>query len=112
MNVGWDDPQVKDGPSAAFITADHHSLRKPVASGGGTSEAVNHPSHYGGADNVYEAIKVIEAHSLGFHLGNAVKYILRAGKKGKLVEDLKKARWYIDREIANQESDNGPAART
>lgn len=76
------------------------------------ADAVNHPSHYGGADNVYEAIKVIEAHSLGFHLGNAVKYILRAGKKGKLVEDLKKARWYIEREIANQEIDNGPAART
>lgn len=67
------------------------------------SEAVNHPQHYGGADNVYEAIKVIEAWSLGFCLGNAVKYISRAGKKGDALEDLKKARWYLDREISNRE---------
>ncbi len=64
-------------------------------------EAVNHPAHYGGADNPYEAIKVIEAWSLGFNLGNAVKYISRAGKKGDVLEDLKKARWYLDREIGN-----------
>jgi len=63
-------------------------------------DAVNHPPHYGGADAVYEAIKVIEAWQLGFHLGNAVKYIARAGKKGDALEDLRKARWYIDRQIA------------
>lgn len=63
------------------------------------SEAVNHPAHYGGADNPYEAIKVIEAWGLGFCLGNTVKYIARAGKKGATVQDLKKARWYLDREI-------------
>lgn len=64
--------------------------------------AVDHPSHYGGASNVYEAIKVIEAWSLDFCLGNAVKYISRAGKKdaSKEVEDLEKARWYLDRRIA------------
>lgn len=69
--------------------------------------AVNHPEHYGGKDNPYEAIKVIEAWSLGFCLGNAVKYICRAGKKdpsiGKELEDLKKARWYLDREIQQLE---------
>jgi len=64
------------------------------------SEAVNHPAHYGGADNPYEAIKVIEAWGLGFCLGNTVKYISRAGKKDALLQDLKKARWYLDREIA------------
>ena len=59
------------------------------------------PSHYGGADNPYEAIKVIEAWGLGFCLGNAVKYISRAGKKEgeSELDDLKKARWYIDRHI-------------
>ena len=67
-------------------------------------EAVNHPAHYGGADNPYEAIKVIEAWRLDFHLGNAVKYISRAGKKGSAVEDLQKARWYIDRAIALAQS--------
>ena len=71
------------------------------------TEAVNHPAHYGGADNPYEAIKVIEAWSLGFCLGNAVKYISRAGKKGDALEDLKKARWYLDREISDREAGNG-----
>lgn len=63
------------------------------------TEAVNHPAHYGGADNPYEAIKVIEAWELGFCLGNTVKYISRAGKKGAALEDLKKAQWYLQREI-------------
>jgi hypothetical protein len=62
-------------------------------------DTVNHPSHYGGENNPYEAIKIIEAHNLGFHLGNAVKYILRAGKKGDASEDIKKAIWYLEREL-------------
>jgi hypothetical protein len=66
-------------------------------------EAVDHPDHYGGADNPYEAIKVVEAWGLGFHLGNVVKYVSRAGKKGDELEDLKKARWYLERHIANVE---------
>jgi hypothetical protein len=65
-------------------------------------DSVDGPAHYGGKENVYEAIKVIEAWELGFCLGNTVKYISRAGKKDakKHVEDLEKARWYLDREIA------------
>lgn len=66
------------------------------------AEAVDHPQHYGGADNPYEAIKVIEAWGLGFNLGNAAKYISRAGKKGDLIEDLEKAAWYLRREIENR----------
>ena len=67
------------------------------------SETVNNPKHYGGVENTYEAIKVIEAWQLGFNLGNAVKYISRAGKKdaAKTIEDLQKAEWYIKREIQN-----------
>lgn len=68
------------------------------------TEAVNHPKHYGGVDDPYEAIKVVEAWALGFCLGNVVKYIARAGKKGDALEDLKKAQWYLTREIANLES--------
>ena len=62
---------------------------------------VNNPDHYGGADNPYEAIKVIEAWGLGFHLGNAVKYIARAGKKDPQAyrEDLEKAKWYLERAL-------------
>ena len=62
-------------------------------------QAVDHPAHYGGAENTYEAIKVIEAWELGFNLGNVVKYISRAGKKGSRLDDLKKAQWYLTREI-------------
>lgn len=65
-----------------------------------TTERVNHPQHYGG-DTTYEAIKVIENWGLGFCLGNVLKYISRAGHKQKTseIEDLKKARWYLDRRI-------------
>lgn len=65
------------------------------------SDKVNHPAHYGGGDNPYEAIKVIKAWDLGFCLGNVVKYISRAGKKmiATEIEDLEKARWYLDKHI-------------
>lgn len=63
------------------------------------AEKINHPSHYGG-NTFYETIKVIEAWDLDFHLGNAVKYISRAGKKtNDSIEDLKKAVWYLERKI-------------
>jgi hypothetical protein len=63
------------------------------------NDAVNHPSHY--TDGKIEVIDFIEDKKLGYHLGNAVKYISRAGKKdpAKKVEDLRKAAWYINREI-------------
>jgi hypothetical protein len=62
-------------------------------------ELVNHPLHYGGKDNPYEAIKVIEAWELGFCLGNTIKYISRAGKKDDTIQELEKALWYLKREI-------------
>ena len=60
-----------------------------------THDPVNRPAHYVG--DGLEAIDVIEDWRLGFHLGNAVKYILRAGKKGDAWQDLEKARWYVRR---------------
>lgn len=59
------------------------------------------PSYYGGADNAYEAIKVIDAWGLGFALGNAIKYICRAGKKkdNSRLQDLEKSKYYIEHEI-------------
>jgi hypothetical protein len=63
------------------------------------TNAVKHPKHYGGEDNPYEAIKVIEAWKLGFNLGNTLKYVSRADKKCNQLEDLKKAAWYLNREI-------------
>jgi hypothetical protein len=73
------------------------------------TEKVDHPMHYGGKDNPYEAIKVIEAWNLGFHLGNTVKYISRMGKKSSepLLQDAMKAKWYLDRyiEFLNKEAE-------
>ena len=69
---------------------------------------VQHPIYYGGAVDPYEAIKVIEAWNLGFHLGNTVKYISRAGKKdgNSATQDLKKALFYLNREIELLEKQN------
>lgn len=63
------------------------------------NNAVNHPNHY--TDGGIETIDFIEAKNLPYHLGNAVKYISRAGKKdpNKIIEDLQKAVWYINRYI-------------
>ena len=69
------------------------------------SDAVNHPSHYNTGS--IEVIDAIEDWGLGFALGNAVKYIARAAHKGKMIEDLKKARWYLDREIQRLEREDG-----
>ena len=63
---------------------------------------VIHPTHYGGKDNPYEAIKVIEAWEAGFNLGNTLKYISRAGKKDNIIQDLEKALFYLNREIQNR----------
>ena len=67
-------------------------------------EKVNNPIHY--HPGTYEAIKVIEAWGLGFCLGNVVKYISRAGRKtgSDELEDLKKAAWYLNREIEKREN--------
>ena len=65
------------------------------------ADSVNHPPHYkvGGI----ETIDFIEAKSLGYNLGNVVKYVSRADYKGRLLEDLKKAQWYLNREIQTME---------
>lgn len=67
------------------------------------SDTVDHPAHY--TFGKLEAIEVIEDWQLGYNLGNALKYIARAGKKdpAKTVEDLKKAVWYLNREIGRRE---------
>lgn len=60
-------------------------------------DTVERPRHY--TFGAIEVIDAIEAWQLGFHLGNVVKYVARAGHKGNYLEDLRKARWYLDREI-------------
>jgi len=64
-------------------------------------DPVNSPSHYkvGGI----ETIDFIEAKDLGYNLGNVVKYVTRAHHKGELLQDLKKAQWYLNREVSKLE---------
>jgi hypothetical protein len=66
--------------------------------------AVNHPKHYNQIKGV-ECIDVAE--QMGFNLGNALKYVWRCGDKGKKIEDLEKAIWYINREIARTRKESG-----
>jgi hypothetical protein len=63
-------------------------------------DLVNHPKHYTSHPSGVECIQVTE--HMGFNLGNAVKYIWRADEKGNAVEDLRKAVWYINREISKR----------
>jgi hypothetical protein len=67
------------------------------------SDNVNHPKHYTQHPSGVECIQITE--HMGFCVGNAIKYLWRHEQKGG-VEDLKKARWYIDREIGRQENVN------
>lgn len=66
------------------------------------NDPVNSPSHY--RQGPVEVIDIIEGFRLGYRLGNVIKYVLRAEHKGRAVEDLRKARWYLDREIAKREA--------
>ena len=62
------------------------------------SDPVNHPAHYNDHPSGVECIQITE--HFNFNVGNAIKYLWRARKKGRLIQDLEKARWYIDREIS------------
>jgi hypothetical protein len=70
------------------------------------SNAVDHPLHYNSQGSGIECIDVVEW--MGFSLGNAIKYLWRADHKGNAIEDLEKARWYIDREIARRKKCGTP----
>lgn len=64
-------------------------------------DPVNHPEHYTRHPSGVECITVVE--HLSFNVGNAIKYLWRAGEKGDRMEDLRKAEWYVRREIARLE---------
>lgn len=71
-------------------------------------DEISHPSHYGGniENNPYETIKVIEAWQANYNIGNVIKYISRYKSKGNPLQDLKKAAWYLNREIEKLEGIN------
>lgn len=95
MGIHSEQPIEARTPNPSFV---------PPASVSQVKSAVDHPSHY----NVgkIEVIDAIEDWGLNFSLGNAVKYIARADHKGKPIEDLRKARWYIEREIERRMKEN------
>lgn len=82
-------------------------LRKARGESLSVTEQIHNPDHYGGAGNPYECIRVLEAWGCGFNLGNCIKYLNRAGKKGDRLTDLKKALWYLQREINRCEGREG-----
>lgn len=87
--------------SETWCCAYHRKGGALAACGGVGLTTVDGPAHYRMTD--IEPIAVIEAWELGFCLGNCIKYIARHEHKGSALEDLKKARWYLDREIARRE---------
>jgi hypothetical protein len=92
-------------PQGERLTNPPAAVREGAAAGGAVrldQASVDHPPHY--QANGVEAIDVIEAFGLDFNLGNAVKYLLRAGRKGDALTDLKKAAWYVGRAIAKLEA--------
>lgn len=64
------------------------------------ADAINHPSHYTSHPSGIECIQITE--HMNFNLGNVVKYVWRADLKRNALEDLRKAKWYLEREIARR----------
>ncbi len=97
--------KVSDGNEVYEVDCSKIKIEKVSFLSTNKKEMVNHPDHY--HPGTYEAINVIEAWDLNFSLGSAIKYISRCGlkpdaelsKKEKTLEDLRKAAWYINREI-------------
>lgn len=94
---------TEEDPEAAEIIAEAEAESKD------SDDVINSPSHYlaGGI----ETIDYIEAKGFNYNLGNVCKYISRAGHKGDTIEDLKKAAWYLNREIGRLEKEAGEHAR-
>lgn len=100
-----------DPVQAIIANAESGNLEKPMMVKATTkkrkeklfTDVVNSPAHYtyGGI----ETIDFIEAKQLNYHCGNVVKYVSRAGKKGERLEDLRKAQWYLNREIERLEKE-------
>ena len=93
--------QISHGPhiwSLAAIDGDVYSCK-----GVSNVNSWDRPDHYGGEENPFEPIKIIEYYGLNFSLGNAIKYVLRAPFKGTALADLRKAYTYIGFEIRRRE---------
>ena len=98
-------PICPEHPEKLCIVTGTHSVHEHTMPGDTFHEYgdfINHPPHYNTGD--IEVIDFIEDKQLGFHLGNVVKYICRESK-GNYLEDLEKAKWYLDREVARRKEE-------
>lgn len=86
------------GPNLDLPDSGRGQLRKLGETMAKKTEQIR-PDYYGGPDDPFEPVKIINARNLNFNLGNALKYILRAGLKGDAIEDLRKALTYLQFEI-------------
>lgn len=95
--------ELKDLLIGKFDAEEIDPLKLPEEKDSMTTELVQHPPHYNQGD--YETIDIIEDWGLGFHCGNAIKYISRHKHKGQQIRDIKKAIWYLDRYLTLLEED-------
>lgn len=102
MNLCYCRAAQPDDGHAHVAANDWDCPQQPVPSPAFAPDLVNHPSHYMSHPSGIECIQVTE--HMSFNLGNVVKYIWRADEKGADLDDLRKARWYLDREIARREA--------
>ena len=84
--------------------SDYGELRDELATKARAEDVVNHPPHYKSHPSGVECIQISE--HMGFNLGNALKYIWRCDLKKDAIEDLEKAKWYIDRELQKRKRGN------
>ena len=97
--------QLKTATKAMVNNRSSESCGVNQVSNQTADEMVNHPKHYTSHPSGVECIEVVEHY--GFNVGNCIKYLWRAGLKGDAIEDLKKARWYLNREIQKREKESG-----
>ena len=95
-----DNCEYKIGPE--LFNKAQQAVKPPARDKATVHDAVNHPAHYTSHPSGIEVIQITEHEN--FCVGNAIKYLLRAGKKGSKIEDLQKAGWYITREIERLEN--------
>jgi hypothetical protein len=93
--------KLRPNGQLCLLDKDHVGAHESLDEQSTKTDAVDHPAHYNSHPSGVECVTIAE--HFCFNLGNAMKYIWRAGLKGDEIEDLKKARWYLDREISKRE---------
>jgi len=106
LNNGYGSVSVGEVGGSGWVVSPTGQVIKQIDETDKIDETINHPKHY--TTGSIEPINVIHDWKLGFWLGNTVKYIARAEHKGTLVQDLKKARWYLDDYIKRLEAGEDP----